>query len=338
MTMKLNKKSTSTHLFSMAGLMTLIFLFSVSCGPGEEVIPELPEEEIPLIQEKVEELETELAEKDETIAELEHQKSRLETQIPEPREVMPGDSHWGIAYDYLTQEQGLSSQEAREYLSEALLFHPILVGFRVWNYFNEGIFGSFVTQGTADISPGAVMRAQKKETAETKEELQNRIDNLESQKQDLSGKLDQMQKQYADETSRFQNQIDNLEGELEESRGDIRELESALNSVYYLAGTESDLKQRGTIKGTFLGICGKRAGEVTFADFTNKADLDQVDRITLDAGDFGLNRIGKVGVLPKHFQEGQDYRIEYSAGGQTADLLLLNKDKFRLARLIIFVG
>lgn len=339
--MKIEKQLLKKHTFLIAILVAFLFSFSISCGTQEEAGMESEQkaqEETPQVQERIQELETEIEQKNETIAELEEEAGQLETQVPVAREVMPGDSHWGIAYDYLTQEEGLSSQEARQYLSEALLFHPILVGFRVWNYFNEGIFGSFVTQGTANVSPGTVMRAEKKEAVETKEELQNRIENLKSENQEMSKKLDQMQQQYSDEKSRFQEQIDSLQSDLKAARGDIQELESALSSVYYLADTKNSLKREEIIKGTFLGICGKRIGNITPADFDESVDLNQADRITLNAGDLGVNRIDRVDLLPKHYKLGEDYRIEFADGGQSADVLLLNQEKFRMAQLIIIIN
>lgn len=337
--MKQIKKLQMNHVVLITILMTLIFAFSLSCGSQEEAVTEeQPQEKTIQVEARVQELETELEEKNEIIAELEEEASRLETQVPVSRDVMQGDSHWGIAYDYLTQEEGLSSEEARQYLSDALLFHPILVGFQVWNYFNEGIFGSFVTQGTAEVSPGAVMRAEKEEAAEAKEQLQNRIENLKTENQQMGLKLDQLQTQYADEKDQFQSQVDSLQSDLKEARSDIQELESALSSVYYLADTQSSLKQAGTIKGTFLGICGKRIGDITPADFKNSMDLNQADRITLNAGDLGVDRIDRVGLLPKHYKLGEDYRIEFADSGQSADVLLLNQEKFRMARLIIYIN
>lgn len=337
--MKQIKKLQKNHAVLVTILAALIFAFSLSCGSQEEAeTEEQPQEKTTQVEARVQELETEIEQKNEAIAELEEEAGRLETQVPVSRAVMLGDSHWGIAYDYLTQEEGLSSEEARQYLSDALLFHPILVGFRVWNYFNEGIFGSFVTQGTADVSPGAVMRAEKKEAAETKEQLQNRIENLKTENQQMGEKLDQMQAQYTEEKDQFQSQIDSLQSDLNEARGDIQELESALSSVYYLADMKNSLKREEIIKGTFLGICGKRIGDITPADFDESVDLNQADRITLNAGDLGVNRIDRVDLLPKHYKLGEDYRIEFADGGQSADVLLLNQEKFRMAQLIIIIN
>ena len=181
------------------------------------------------------------------------------------------------------------------------------------------------------------MGHEEQEAAEMKTELQNRIEKLNAENREMGKKLDQMQEQYKEEKSEFQEQINNMESDLEEARGDIQELESALRSVYYLAGTESGLKQEGKIEGSFLGICGKRIGDVVSTDFTKSLNLNQSERIILNAEDYGISRISSVGILPQHFQKGQDYRIEYADGGRTAELILMGMEKYRMARLVIFL-
>ncbi len=317
-------------------LLVSFVLFFASCG-GQEAVEE-PAEETTEAQEKVVELQAELNEKEKTITSLEDEKAELESQIPVPHEVQKGESHWEIAFDYLTQQKGLQAEEAMSKLSDALLYHPVIVGFKIWNYYSDDTFGSFITQGNATVSPGTVMRIEKKEAEEVKSILKNQIVTLENLRQELVEKMDRMQEDHASEKNELNSQISSLEEELSEPQAANRDMEESLNSVYYFAGSKDALKDEDKIKGTFLGICGMRIEDVTFADFQNSIDLREMESIPLNASDFGVSQIKKIGLLPKHFEEGRDYRVEIASDFLSARVVLLNKDKFRLARLIIYLN
>jgi len=333
MTGKKAKNNKANILVTLA-LLAFAFLIFVSCG-GEQAVEEEQAPEVPEYQEKMEEMEQELMEKDETIAELQEANSQLQNQIPVSHEVEQGESHWEIAFDYL-REKGLTEEEAANKLSDALLYHPILVGYKIWHYFYEGTFGSFITQGTADVSPGTVMRHQKQEASEEKMDLENQIAQLQDKRQGLMEQMDHMQKKHQAEKETYNERIESLENELQKAEGHIEDFELKLNSVYYLAGSKEELKDRGVIKGTFLGICGTRIGDVTAGDFSNSLDLRESDTISLASSDLGIPQVKKVDLLPKHLQEGEDYRVEISGDRQSAQVILLNKEKVRLGRLIIF--
>jgi len=337
MEVSMNDKEKNMKSYFVLSAVFLIFalLVFVSCGRQEAVEEQIqvPSES----QEKIQQLEKELTEKEEVITELEEKNAHLESLLPLPREVQKGDSHWEIAYDYLTQEKGLPAEEAANRLSDALLFHPVMVGFKVWNYFSDGNFGSFITQGTASISPGTVMRLEKKAAKEEKMGLENQIAGLQKTKEDLFEKAEKMERSFQAEKKKLDNRISSLEEDLNESGAKVQELETKLNSVYYFADSRRELKDRNKIKGTFLGICGTRIDDVTFADFSNSIDLRETDSITVDASEAGLSQIKKVGILPEHLEEGEDYRVEMSGDRRSARVVLLDKDKFRMARLILYL-
>jgi len=318
------------------GLLIFSLLIFVSCG-GQEVVEESAQE-VPEPQEKVNQLEKELTEKEALISELRDKNADLENRMPVPHEVQIGDSHWEIAYSYLAQQKGLPQEEAAGMLSETLLYHPIMVGFKIWNYYSDGTFGSFITQGTATVSPGSVMRLKKKEAKEEKNELEVQIEDLQSQKQETAEKIDRMQKDYEAEKNQLNDQITALEGDVKEAEVKAEGFEEKLNSVYYLVGSKEALKDRDKIKGTFLGICGTRIKDISFADFQDRIDLRETDSITLNASDLGVSQIKEVGLLPKHLEDGEDYRIEIAGDRRSARVILLNKETALLARLIIFVN
>jgi peptidoglycan hydrolase CwlO-like protein len=338
--MKLIKKKNRQNIVLSLGLCLLLVsgvVILASCGGKESETAEEQVQEVPEPQEKVVELQKELAGKEQMIEKLNEEKADLQAQIPQAYEVQKGDSHWQIAFDYLTQQQGLLPEEAAGKLADNLLYHPILMGFKVWNYFYDGVYGSFITQGTATVSPGAIMRLKKKEAKEEKVGLESEIENLKNQKQELAKQIDQIQTEHAAEKNRLNDRIASIEQNLNKAQTQNQNLEEKLNSVYYLAGSKDSLQDNGKIKGTFLGICGTRVKDITFADFQNRIDLREKDNIELKASDFDLSRINKVKLLPKHLEEGTDYRVEIAGDRRSARVILLNKEKFRLARLVIFM-
>jgi DNA repair exonuclease SbcCD ATPase subunit len=327
-----NKRKVSLCL----GLLIFVALMIVSCG-GQEAVEESAQE-VAESQEEIKQFEKELSEKEEVITELRERNAELENQMPMSYEVRKGDSHWEVAYDYLTRQKGLPAEEAVIRLSDTLLYHPIMAGFKIWNYFSDETFGSFITQGAADVSPGAVMRLKKKEAEEEKIGMESQITDLQNRKQDLIEKMDRMQKDHEVVKTELNNRISSLKNNLNEAEVEIQVLEVKLNSVYHLVGSKEELKDQGKIRGSFLGICGTRIKDVTFADFQGRIDLRETDSVAVNASDFGVSQIKKVELLPKYLEDGQDYRIEIAADRQSARVILLNKEKFRLARIIVILS
>lgn len=78
---------------------------------------------------------------------------RLEIPLGIPRLVGSGDTHFQIAYDFLTALSGKNDAEIRRILQKAPLQEPLLPGFKIWNFWLEDEFCTFVTQGTAALTP-----------------------------------------------------------------------------------------------------------------------------------------------------------------------------------------
>jgi hypothetical protein len=329
------------NLLNKNGFFLIICLFFsvllfVSCG-GEQA-EEPTQETPPQLQEEVERLQTEVTEKEETIGQLQQENSELRIQIPESYEVQEGDSHWQIAYDYLTKTQGLPPEEANRLMADTPLFHPILVGFKIWNHFYKGVYGTYLTQGSARLSPGKLARLEKKKIKEKRLTLEQQLAQLQNQKQELIQKMEELSQEHQDMKKQLNEQIFSLQQELENMENQNQDLDSRVNSVYYMAGSKDELKASGKIKGSFLGLAGVNFKEVSYEDFANRADLRKTDAIEIRAQDMNMSRIKKVGLLPKHLDEGEDYRIEISSSGESATVHLLDKGVFRLARIIIFLN
>ena len=88
----------------------------------------------------------------------------LEKRLGQPRVVVSGDTHFQIAYDFLSVRSGKSATETQRILQDSQFQDPLLPGFKVWNFWLPDGFCTFVTQGTAPLTPAETAR-QAKETA-----------------------------------------------------------------------------------------------------------------------------------------------------------------------------
>ena len=102
----------------------------------------------------------------------------LENELGLPHLVMPGDTHFRIALDFLTKRIGKSENESRRILQSIHLREPLIPGFKVWNFWLDGNFLTFVTMGAAHVQPEtATRKAMEKEIAKKKQAL-NRLHSL----------------------------------------------------------------------------------------------------------------------------------------------------------------
>jgi len=331
---KSGDKKTESVILSLALSLFLVggICFMVACGgAGKEALTK----QVAEFQNKAKSLEQKLNERDGQIRKLEDERKELLGRIPEFHVVAPGESHWQIAYDFLTTKKSVSAEKAGALLADSAFFDKVLVGYRVGNYFAEDVFGTFLTKGEAAISPGRQYRADIRARDEEKAKLVRQIGELERRNAAGEEKVVELQKTWSAREKILENRIKGLETDLAKTQARNTELDTKLNSVYYLVGARDNLKGAGIIKGTFLGICGDRVKNVTFANFQKSLDLRSVNVIVLAAGDVGLSKIRHLKLFPRDLQEDVDYRVESSADGTWIKLHLLNKDKFLLARVII---
>ncbi len=102
-----------------------------------------------------------LIESDKKIEELNQQIKSIEAKLPKPYVVKKGDATYKVAMDYLVDIEKLSKEEAKKLVEQAGLFDEIVPGNYIYFYYNDGVFGAFVTQGTAKYSPQVYKRAMR---------------------------------------------------------------------------------------------------------------------------------------------------------------------------------
>ncbi|GEM_PF-1289437 len=90
----------------------------------------------------------------------------ITAKLPEPHRVSRGENHYTLCMNYLTEEHGLSHRKADSLVARVALSGDIIEGFHVWYYYRDGVFGTFVAQGDAHISPTVFAKVVKQRLLE----------------------------------------------------------------------------------------------------------------------------------------------------------------------------
>ncbi len=263
----------------------------------------------------------------------------LEKTLPSPVDVTKGERHADIAMAYLTKEKGLDEGTAKKLVQQVNLMDELVPGFKVWNFYSNGVYGTFVTQGDAKVSPYGVIQHNRQALVNAKntaiaqrDTLAKERDTLTQQVADLNAKKDDLTQQVG----LLQAERQDLTLKVVDLQGQRDDLESRNNAVFYRVGARKNLVQEGAIRASWL----QKPSLVKYGEdqFPQHLDLRSADAITISAGIEGLPKIRKVRVAPASvFKAGQDYAVQISPDGQEATLKLLAKDKFRASRSIMIL-
>lgn len=299
----------------------------------------LTEEEKVILEKKIREeqdvsiksLLEDILEKNNEINELKERVRELEELLPKPHIVQRGENHYQIAMDFLLKEKGVEKDKALKLIERALLFDPMIAGFKVWNFYSGEEYGTFVTQGDAPISPNEVRRRAKKTLVDARDKaiaerdkLAEDIDLLENRRGQLISQLELLN----DEKQKLIFQISDLNKE-------NIEMQETINSLFYLLDLKKNLKQKGIIKGGFLrSLKLKKVDPELFKD---SIDLRSQNSIQITASDFNIRRIKRLFLYPRYYRYGIDYRITISADKQEAELIILDTVKLKNERVVISV-
>lgn len=130
-----------------------------------------------------------ILEKNTTIRQLTGRIQKIEELLPQPHIVASGETHFEIAWNFLVKVKKLPPDKAKAIIEKISLFDTLVPGFKVWNFYSGREYGTFVTQGRANISPyEAKQRVKKKllasrdrairELNKKKKEYQRRVNSL----------------------------------------------------------------------------------------------------------------------------------------------------------------
>ncbi|MBI4531638.1 MAG: hypothetical protein HY709_08945 [Candidatus Latescibacteria bacterium] len=273
----------------------------------------------------------------EEIDRLNQQITDIETRLPAPYEVKgKKETHDAISVRYLTEEKGLSKEKAKELVNKTALVENLVPGFQVWMMYDEkaDMFGSFVTQGTAHVSPRYVQRKAKqalmkritvaeKRERERAQEVEQKTSEVEQLKAGVDS-LKMVQESLAREREEARRQA-------EEAERERKRAEQELNTVYYTVNTMEWFKKQGVIRDPKFG--GPRLETLSGVVFDGMIDVREDETILIRKR--GVDRIDEVNVFPTTLRREGDYRIEYGADRSYATVRLLDKDAFLQAKRII---
>ena len=255
----------------------------------------------------------------------------LETLLPKPHLVEKGENHYQIAMNFLLNEKGVDKARAMELVERTLLFEPIVPGFKIWNFYAEDEYGTFITQGSAPISPNQIQRKVKKELVDAKDkaiaekdQLQSDITEMELRRSELISQLDLLNQEKQ-----------NMLGKMSNLNDQNQEMQAALNSVYFAMDRRKNLTKNGIIKGGFLR--STKLQKVDIAMFDRSLDLRGDPKITATAADFQLSKIKDITIYPSYFKRDRDYKVEFNEVGQSVTITIIDIKKFMSEKIAIAI-
>lgn len=262
------------------------------------------------------------------ILNLEDEIDGLKEQLPTPDVVARGDTHLGLATNYLQQNHGLTQEEAEKVASRSLLTNNMAPGMEVWHFYVDGVYGTTVTQGTAKVSPFFLnMRRVRKLKRERDEalalaaSLEAEIVVLEETRDQLRGDLAKVERERDD----LRVEADELTREVDLLAEDNSALVEGNESVWFHVDTARRLREKDV-----LAPMGLRLKEWRKDLFDQSLDLRASSSLKVYAEDFGVKKLRKVTLLPEaRFNEKGDYKVEYEEGGRVAVIHLDNISKFK---------
>jgi hypothetical protein len=266
--------------------------------------------------------------KDKEIKTLNDKIAQLRAVLPRPDVARANDSHYGMAMRFL-RKKGVPEAKARQLISRVLIMDKMAPGFEVYHFYSHGVYGSWVSQGKAAISPTALQAEEKariegeRDVANEKsQKLQEEVADLNAQKEKITADIEALRTEKT-------NMIKEMEG-----LSATNEAQKAkLNSLHYLVGNRKTLEKDGVI---VVPVFAKDRAGTNWSDgaFTQALDLRSSDSITLTAAEAGLQKIGKVNVIPGSLEKDKHFTVTISEDKSTATVKILARDRFRNEKVV----
>ena len=261
---------------------------------------------------------------------LNQQLMDVRSKLPAPYEVREGDSHLKVCLNFLT-EKGVPEEESMKMIEQTSLTTEILPGFEVWNYYNEGVFGTFVTQGTARMSPNALTRPTKRRIDTERQNLIAARNQKEQEVRDLEARREELNQSIR----ALEVERNTMMSQMSEMAQKNEDLARTLNTLHYTIGTFKDLSKQGVIRKPTVGKW--ETNNLEKVTNPNAVDLRSENRITFTASSLGINKIGQVVIFPRSFEDEADYKIMVSEDKQAVTIVLQKPERFRLATVAVAV-
>ncbi len=277
--------------------------------------------------------------KQKAIDDLHVRVQNLEQTLPAPVDVARGETHYQIAMNYLTKDKGLDPAKARDLVLKVNIDDELVPGFKVWNFYDNGVYGTFVTQGSAKISPYALTRGVKQGLIADKNAAIAQRDELAKEKADLAKQVSDLQiarTQLTQDVALLKTEREDLTKKVGDLKTYSNDLDSRLHSVFYKIGVRRSLIHEGVVRDPWYGA--PVLVKYNKSEFPSHLDLRAGDSVTFTARQVGVDRISDVSVAPGNvYSANRDYAVSISPDGQQATVWILNKAKFLSGRSMMIL-
>jgi hypothetical protein len=265
----------------------------------------------------------EILNQDAKIRDLRGKLESLAKGLPASHAAVAGDRHDRIAMNYLLA-QGVAADAAYQLISKITLEESLMPGFRVWTYYNNGQFGTWVTQGSAPISPAERQKRMRDEFENVKAESKALMAQNLAQRDSIA-KLTQRAETGEAETRAAMKAAEN------ESAARLRAESARASTVQYAIGSKRSLESARIIDGRLRLL----SLEIPDAQPLNLAERQTVT-FEPQSYDARLKRIKRIRVAPSSFVEGEDYSVT-ALGDVGVELRIVNTAKFIAAGRFLVV-
>ena len=273
----------------------------------------------------------EVIDKDKQITDLNDQITKLKAILPKPDTARAGDNHYSMALRFL-RRKGLSEAKAKSLINKVNIMEKLAPGFEVYHFYNNGVYGTWVSQGRAKISPSELVRQERekiegeRDTAVAEnEKLQEDVNDLTAERNRLTGEIEGLRT----ERTKLIGSMNELTALSESQKG-------KLNSVHYVVGERNKLKAEGII---IIPVFARDRAGANWSDkvFDKSVDLRSGDSLSFTAADAGVKQISKVNVVPGSLERDKHYTLTITPDKQSATVKFLVKDRFVNEKVVFAV-
>jgi hypothetical protein len=274
----------------------------------------------------------EVLDKDKEIKDLNEKIVKLRAALPKPDIAKENDSHYGMAMRFL-RHKGVSEEKAKQLISRVLIMDKLAPGFEVYHFYNNGVYGTFVTQGRSPISPTELQAEEKAKIEGERDVAQAAVTQKTEELTDLNAQKAKLQA----DIEALQTEKTNMIKEMESLNATNEAQKAKLNSLHYVVGERKALEKDGVI---VVPIFAKDRAGANWNDgvFTKSLDLRTQDTITITASEVGLKKISKISVVPGSIVKDTHYSLTISDDKTTAVVKILVKDRFLNEKVVFAVA
>jgi len=299
--------------------------------------PELTDEQRALLAERIKTeraglrtLLQDIIDRDKQLTDLRAQGQQLAGRLPASVTAKEGDRHDRIAMDFLIK-QGVSAEKAYDIVSKMSLTDALVPGFRVWTYYQNGQFGTWVSEGTAGVTP---QEHQKRLTEMLHSERNAAIADLKRTQADLDDtrqiarRSEAALEQTSAELAAMAQAAEREQAENQRRAAEAARRDAADDTIRYVVGSKSELVAAKVIDRNLRlrALDGASAQSL---------QLSATASIAIDGAAHGLKRLRKVTLVPEVFTHDVDYQVAFD--GPFAKLQILRTEKFKTARFVVMV-